>query len=621
MEGLEYFRLLGQAAKSNMASTFVESSPALNRLFRDISLKFSAVESEDVVKSSKRIFGEQFNSLDNQDLLSCLNLLYKLGYVSNTKLTLVKEFVATKSNKEKDIIDTIDNFKDSLPPQADPEKELQGRSDDFKNIRKRLETGQPSVVNLYGSAGIGKTTLAKEICAKWGGNSYVFDLREAKDTRTIYLNILNTLELSVPVGHVSLNNVVDKIHEYIGEESKGKRVLFLLDNVEQFSSGQGKEGKNLKTAFMIFLGKLSQLDDSSKVKGLSILLTSRTQLQDVKKVSDYELKPLKDSFSEKILLSKETSDLSTWQKEKLLAACKGKPLLLKGMEAILMQGRKAPSDLVDELDKLMASKEKAADISVQSKSAEAPKEKVFNLEREEVDPDEDETSVIEEMFNTLPSDSLKVAAVSISLFCGPFTASTAAKVLNISHPEAVAQLEGLVTSAIIFVVNREEKELRYDIHPLLRTYAGSIKDDAKFTESYTRAKERFYDHFMSKMKRIAGYIESDYTKAFNLFSNDRPNYEFAIEIALLPGFFSVPGEFQDIALIASLVNTMVSSAKQTELFHSWADTCEDDAKSGMSEILTHLYHNMSCLSGKWVKCWLPNSSHAYMYDYYVKHEG
>ena len=569
-----------------MASTFVESSPALNRLFRDISLKFSPVESEDVVKSSKRIYGEQFNSLDNQDLLSCLNLLYKLGYVSNTKLTLVKEFVASKSNKEKDISDTIDNFKDSLPPQADPEKELQGRSDDFKNIRKRLETGQPPVVNLYGSAGVGKTTLAKEICAKWRGKAYVFDLREAKDTRAIYLNILNTLELSVPVGQLSLNNVVDKIHEHIGEESKSKRVLFLLDNVEQFTAGEGKEGKNLKTAFMMFLGKLSQLDDNSKVKGLSIhvLLTSRTQLHHVEKVSDYELEPLKDSSSEKILLSKETSDLSTQQKEKLLAACKGKPLLLKGMEAILMQGRKAPSDLVDELDKLMASKEKAAALPVQSKSVEDAKEKAFDLEK---GVDEDETSVIEEMFNTLPSDSLKAAAVSISLFCGPFTASTAAKVLNISHPEAVAQLEGLVTSAIIFVVNREAKELMYDIHPLLRKYAGSIKDDAKFTESYTRAKERFYDHFMSKMKRIAGYIESDYVKAFNLFSNDRPNYEFTIEIALLPEFFSVPGEFHENALIASLVNAMLSSAKQTELFHSWADMCEDDAKSGMIFFLTN----------------------------------
>ena len=566
--------------KSNMASTFVQSSPAaLNRFFRDISSKFSPGESEDVVKSSKRIYGEQFNSVDNQDLLSCLNLLYKLGYVSNTKLTLVKEFVATKSNKEKDINDTIDNFKESLPPQADPEKELQGRIDDFKNITEKLEAGQPSVVNLFGSAGVGKTTLAKEICEKWRGKDYVFDLREAKDMRAVYVNILNTLKLSVPVGLKSMMNyAVGKIHEHIGQENVGKRVLFLLDNVEQFTAGKGKEGKNLKTGFMMFLGTLSQLDDNSKVKGLSILLTSRTQLHDVKNVSDYELEPLKDSFSEKILFSMETSDLNTKQKEKLLCACKGKPLLLKGMEAILMQGRKAPSDLVDELEKLMASKEKAADIPVQSKSTEDAKEKAFDLEKEGVD--EDETSVIEEMFNTLSSDSLKAAAVSISLFCGPFSASTAAKILDISQSEAVAQLEGLVTSAIIFVVNREAKELMYDIHPLLRKYACSIKDDAKFTESYTRAKKRFYDHFMSKMKTIAGSIEPNYVEAFNLFADDRPNYDFAIEISLQPEFFSVPANFHDIALIESVFSALLSNEKQLELFHSWAKMCEEDTKSG-----------------------------------------
>lgn len=37
------------------------------------------------------------------------------------------------------------------------------------------------VVHLHGSAGVGKTTLAKEICEKWNGKKHVFDLREAKD--------------------------------------------------------------------------------------------------------------------------------------------------------------------------------------------------------------------------------------------------------------------------------------------------------------------------------------------------------------------------------------------------------------------------------------------------------
>ena len=272
-----------------------------------------------------------------------------------------------------------------------------------------------------------------------------------------------------------------------------------------------------------------------------------------------------------------TSALSAQQKEKLLSGCKGKPLLLKGIAAIVIQGRKAASDLVDELQNRMASKEKT-DTTLQSKSEEQAEERLFDFQGEGVD--EGQASVIEEMFKTLPSDRLKAAAVSISLFCGPFTASTAAKILSISHPEAVAQLEGLVTSAIIFVVNPEAKELMYDIHPLLRKFADSIKNDAKFTESYTRAKKRFYDHFMSKMKTIAGSIEPNYVEALDLFAGDRPNYEFAIEISLQPEFFSVPANFQDIALIESVFHAMLSNEKQLELFHSWAEMSDEDTKSG-----------------------------------------
>ena len=43
---------------------------AILLLFRDISLKFSPAESEDVVQYLKTIYGDQFKPLGNQDLLS-----------------------------------------------------------------------------------------------------------------------------------------------------------------------------------------------------------------------------------------------------------------------------------------------------------------------------------------------------------------------------------------------------------------------------------------------------------------------------------------------------------------------------------------------------------------------
>ena len=540
----------------------------LQRLFTSIFPEFNSTESEDVVQSLKRNYGGKFDSVDDQDLFSCLQLLEKQGFVSDNRLTLIEEFVAPKSNKEEQIKEMIKSFKDSRKQQIDSEKELPGRQKELDEIMEKLETkGQSLVVNLFGSAGVGKTTLANKVCSKWQGKQFIFDLREAKDMREIYLNMMSSLNLTVPIGYdPDQNYVATKIHENV--QPLNQPVLFLLDNVDQFTTGRGKERKSLKTTFVQFLEKLSEFDEKDKETSLRLLLTSRTQLQDATKVENFEVKPFESSLSEEILFSKGTINVNTHQKNQLIDISKGIPLVLKGLAAILRQERMSANDLIAGITKGKAAAPK------QSKLEEDAKEKKLNFEEEEVDIDQ--LSAIIEMFNTLPTDSLKVSAVSISLFCGPFSASTAAEILDLSPSDTLVQLEGLVTSAIISVVNEEAKEVMYDIHPLLRKYADSIKEDAKFHIEYLKAKERFHQHFMTKMGKIAKLIEPDYVEAFQLFETDRANYEFTLEISLQPEHFKVPGDFLETALIASLFNAMLTEDKQIKLFHSWAEMCEED---------------------------------------------
>ena len=116
--------------------------------------------------------------------------------------------------------------------------------------------------------------------------------------------------------------------------------------------------------------------------------------------------PLEDAFSEKILLPGETSHVDAQERRKLLDICKGVPLLLKGKAAILKQKRKSPSELIDVVEMVS---QKEAGIPVKSKGGEDTEEKPFNSEEEGID--EEQASVIREMFDTLPSDTLRVSAV------------------------------------------------------------------------------------------------------------------------------------------------------------------------------------------------------------------
>ena len=113
--------------------------------------------------------------------------------------------------------------------------------------------------------------LTMENCEKWEGQTNIFDLREAKDVTAVYLNNMGSLEINIPVRFLDIGRVVGRIHDHIKEKSKGEPILFLLDNVEQFTEGKGNERKNLRTQFIQFLSKFSEFEGKTGI--LDLLLT------------------------------------------------------------------------------------------------------------------------------------------------------------------------------------------------------------------------------------------------------------------------------------------------------------------------------------------------------------
>ena len=155
-------------------------------------------------------------------------------------------------------------------------------------------------------------------------------------------------------------------------------------------------------------------------------------------MNNFKVSTLKRVFSEKFIIPEGMTDVKPQQKDDLMSIAKGFPLILKGLGAILRQERKSPVELIAEVARALK----------KSKVKEDTGERPVSFEEEGVDVNQ--MSAVSLMFETLSTERLKLSAVVISLFHGPFSAPTAAKVLGIDPPEAIIQLEGLVACQIIF---------------------------------------------------------------------------------------------------------------------------------------------------------------------------
>lgn len=567
-------------------------SPHFDELLRDVTEKLSAEEITSVVASIKNTFEGNFEVQKEHDLYSCLRLFTRQGFLSDQNLTLLERLVARKSSKKEDIKQRIENFKLSRQVEVTPRQELKGRETDLQAIMAKF-AGEPAIVNLYGSGGLGKTTLAREICLKWPGKSMAVDLRGVTEMKHVYFQVMRALDPKQTIIRYDENPVVEQLRKLINESHE---VLLLLDNADQLSGDDGSDhAKNLNTMLMGFLERLVDHMTIEKKPRLKVLLTSRTRFQgksrDKPAVQYHELKALEKGSSKAILQSAIGFSAEIPEMEKVVELSKGKPVVLQVIAPILRQRIETAEKLLGTIEQEMAmleSQEKATP----STAHDIQKSEEGDSLSEEID--KEQLLCFKKMFFLLPSDSFRNSAVALSLFCRPFSEEAAASILAADPSEAVILLEGL-RSRNVLSVDPEATEVLYEFHPLMRSFLESVGNGPVFKQVYSKAKDRFSKLYMTKMKVIAAMLDKDYVSAFYHFDLDKLNFQLAFDIPFKSDYLLVEDKFQEQIMVCYLVEAMIDDSRQRrKIYKSWAEGAEEDGKEGRNNLANFTIESCYC---------------------------
>ena len=555
-------------------------SAHLDKLLRAVTEALSAEEITSVVSSIKNTFKGNFEVQKEQDLYSCLQLFTRQGILSDQNLTLLERFVASKSSKKEGIKQKIETFKLSRQLEVTPRQELKGRETDLQAVMAKL-AGESPIVNLYGSGGLGKTTLGKEICLKWPGKAMAVDLRGVTEMKDVYFHVMLALDPQKTIIKYDENPVVEQLRKLMNESKSG--VLLLIDNVDQFSGDDGSDhAKILNDKLMGFLKRLLDHMAREEKPRLKVLLISRlrTRFHAIPLdswVQYHELKALKKGISKEILQSAIGLSMGIPHMEKLVELCKGKPLVVELIAPILRQGIETSEKLLGTTEHELAMMKSQEKVTLSAEHDTQEEETWDSLSK---GIDKEQLSCFRKMFFLLPSDTFRNSAVALSLFRRPFSEEAAAFILAAESSEAVILLEGL-RSRNVLSVDPEAKEVLYDIHPLMRSFLESVGNGPVFEHVYAKAKDRFCKLYMTKMEDIAAMLDENYVAAFQHFDQDKPNFLMALDIPLKSDYLHVAKEFHEKIMICYLFEAMLEDSQQRrKIFKSCAEAVEEDGKEG-----------------------------------------
>jgi hypothetical protein len=115
---------------------------------------------------------------------------------------------------------------------------MESRVYDIKNLLN-LGTNDIRIVGIYGMGGVGKTTLTKavynEICVAFEGSSFLSNLKESSEKPNGLVHLQEQLLSDILKMNLKIGNV-DRGINIIEERTRGKKVLVILDDVDDFEN-------------------------------------------------------------------------------------------------------------------------------------------------------------------------------------------------------------------------------------------------------------------------------------------------------------------------------------------------------------------------------------------------